>query len=417
VAEPAAGGSASDAWGRVDEQGTVYVRTSAGERVVGSWKAGSPDEALAYFHRKYEGLAIEVDLLERRIRTTDLSPKEALASIERHKAQVAEAHAVGDLESLVRRLDALVEVVDARRAELKSAKAHALDAARAAKEGIVAEAERLAASNEWRAAGDRLRGLVDEWKAAPRLDRKTDDELWHRFSAARSAFAKRRKAHFASLDEQREEARSRKERLVTEAEGLANSRDWGPTAARFRELMNSWRAAGRAQRDVEDELWTRFRTAQDTFFQARSEVFAERDSEQRENQTRKEALVAEAEALLPITNVKSARTVMRSINERWEAIGHVPREVRPRLEARLHAVERAIHDVEESEWRRTNPEARARAEATVAQLRKSIAQLEAQAAKAKAAGQDRKVEEAENAIGARREWLAEAERTLEEFSR
>ena len=406
-----------DPWGRVDEQGTVYVRTPEGERVVGSWKAGSPAEALAYFRRKYDGLALEVDLLERRIRTTDLSPKEALASIERHKEQIAEAHAIGDLETLSKRLDALVEVVEARRAEIRSAKAHALDAARAAKERIVSEAEKLAQSSEWRAAGERLRGLVDEWKAAPRLDRKTDDELWHRFSAARSAFAKRRKAHFASLDEQREEARHRKERLVVEAEALAESRDWGPTAARFRDLMNSWKAAGRAQRDVEEELWSRFRGAQDTFFQARSEVFAERDSEQRENQARKETLVGEAEALLPITNVKSARTVMRSINERWEAIGHVPRDVRPRLESRLHAVERAIHEVEEAEWRRTNPEARARAEATVAQLRRSIGQLEEQAVKARDAGQEKKAEEAENALNVRREWLAEAERTLEEFSR
>jgi Domain of Unknown Function (DUF349) len=407
----------SDPWGRVDEQGTVYVRTADGERVVGSWKAGSPAEALTYFRRKYEGLALEVDLLERRIRTTDLSPKEALASIERHKDQVADAHAVGDLDALSKRLDALVEVVEARRAEIKSAKAQALDAARATKERIVGEAEQLSQSNEWRSAGERLRGLVDEWKAAPRLDRKTDDELWHRFSAARSAFAKRRKAHFASLDEQREESRLRKERLVAEAESLSSSREWGPTAARFRELMSAWKAAGRAQRDVEEELWTRFRGAQDIFFQARSEVFAERDSEQRENQGRKEALIAEAEALLPITNVKSARAVMRSINERWEAIGHVPRDVRPRLEARLHAVERAIHEVEEAEWRRTNPEARARAEATVAQLRKSISQLQAQAEKSRAAGQDKKAQEAENALNVRREWLAEAERTLEEFSR
>ena len=57
----------SDPWGRVDETGTVYVRTADGEQVVGSWQAGSPEEALAYFERKYEGLVVEIGLLEKRL--------------------------------------------------------------------------------------------------------------------------------------------------------------------------------------------------------------------------------------------------------------------------------------------------------------------------------------------------------------
>src|SRR5262249_35846754 len=79
-----AGGGAvsSDPWGRVDENGTVYVRTAEGEVVVGSWQAGSPGEALAYFERKYEGLVVEIGLLERRVKTTDLSAKDAAAAID-----------------------------------------------------------------------------------------------------------------------------------------------------------------------------------------------------------------------------------------------------------------------------------------------------------------------------------------------
>ena len=182
---------------------------------------------------------------------------------------------------------------------------------------------------------------MDTWKGLPRLDRKSDDELWHRFSHARSAFSKRRKAHFASLDAQREEARKTKERLVAEAEALSSSTDWGPTAARYRELMTEWKAAGRAQREHEDDLWNRFRGAQDVFFAARSSVFAERDAEQSENLKLKEELADEAEKLLPITDLKAARAAFRSINERWEAIGHVPRDARPKVEGRMHAVERA----------------------------------------------------------------------------
>jgi hypothetical protein len=405
----------SDPWGRVDEAGTVYVRTADGERVVGSWQAGSPEEALAYFERKYDGLVVEVGLLERRVRTTDLTAKDALSAIEHLRAQIDGAHAVGDLDVLGKRLDRLIGEVESRREERKAARAKQSGEARRTKEALVAEAEELARSEQWRAAGERLRALVDTWKGLPRLDRKTDDELWHRFSHARSAFSKRRKAHFAALDAQREEARERKERLVAEAEALSGSTDWGPTAARYRDLMAEWKAAGRAQREAEDELWNRFRGAQDVFFQARSEIFAERDTEQRENLTRKEELVAEAEKLLPVSDLKSARAAFRLINERWEAIGHVPRDARPRIESRMHTVERALQEAEETEWRRTNPEARARAEGLTGQLQAAVDKLRAQADTARAAGNNAKADKLAKELEGRQALLDQALKGLQEF--
>ncbi|MDT3398939.1 DUF349 domain-containing protein [Streptomyces sp. B1866] len=405
----------SDSWGRVDETGTVYVRTAEGEKVVGSWQAGSPEEALAYFERKYEGLVVEIDLLERRVRTTDLSAKDATAAVEHIRQQVDEHHAVGDLDALRARLDQLSGEVAARREERRAARSRQSDEAREAKEALVAEAEELASSEQWRAAGERLRALVDVWKGLPRLDRKTDDELWHRFSHARSAFSKRRKAHFAALDAQREEARRIKERLVAEAEALSASTDWGPTAARYRELMAQWKAAGRAQRDAEDDLWNRFRGAQDVFFQARGEVFAERDAEQRENLTRKEELVAEAEKLLPVSDLKAARAAFRSVNERWEAIGHVPRDARPKIEGRLHAVERAIQEAEEAEWRRTNPEARARAEGLTGQLQDAVDRLRSQIEAARAAGNQAKADKLAQELAGRQALLDQALKGLQEF--
>ncbi|CAL9372599.1 MULTISPECIES: DUF349 domain-containing protein [Streptomyces] len=406
----------SDPWGRVDETGTVYVRTADGEKVVGSWQAGAPEEALAYFERKYDGLVVEIDLLERRVKTTDLSAKDALAAVGHLRQQVEEAHAVGDLEALGRRLDQLTELIETRREERKAARARQAEEARKAKEALVAEAEELAASDQWRAAGERLRALVDTWKGLPRLDRKSDDELWHRFSHARSAFSKRRKAHFASLDAQREEARRRKEKLVAEAEALSGSTDWGPTAARYRELMQEWKAAGRAQREHEDALWQRFRGAQDVFFAARGEVFAERDAEQRENLARKEELAAEAEKLLPVTDLKAARVAFRAINERWDAVGHVPRDARAGIEGRMHAVERAIQEAEEAEWRRTNPEARARAEGLTGQLQDAVDKLRAQIEKARAAGNTAKAEKLERELEGRQALLDQALKGLREFS-
>ncbi|GGO41992.1 DNA repair ATPase [Streptomyces daqingensis] len=407
--------SSDPSWGRVDEAGTVYVRTADGEKVVGSWQAGSPEEALAYFTRKYEGLVVEIGLLERRVKTTDLSAKDAGTAIEHLREQVDAHHAVGDLEALRKRLDTLAGVVEERREQRKAEKAKQNEQARRSKEELVAEAEELAQSEQWRAAGERLRALVETWKSLPRLDRKTDDELWRRFSHARSAFSKRRKAHFAQLDAQREEARQRKEKLVAEAQALSDSRDWGPTAAKYRDLMQEWKAAGRAQREHEDDLWQRFRGAQDVFFQARSEVFAERDSEQRENLARKEELAAEAEKLLPVTDLKAARGAFRALNERWDAVGHVPRDARPKIEGRMHAVERAIQEAEEAEWRRTNPEARARATGLAGQLQDAVDKLEKQIEQARAAGNTAKAEKLEKELAGRRELLDQALKGLQEF--
>ncbi|MFE2553841.1 DUF349 domain-containing protein [Streptomyces sp. NPDC059355] len=405
----------SDPWGRVDETGTVYVRTAEGEMVVGSWQAGTPEEALAYFERKYEGLVVEIGLLERRVRTTDLSAKDAQTAIDHLRTQVEEHHAVGDLDALRVRLDKLVATVDSRREERKVQKAKQTDEARAAKDALVAEAEQLAQSDQWRSAGERLRALVDTWKGLPRLDRKSDDELWHRFSHARSAFSKRRKAHFASLDAQREDARKVKEKLVAEAESLSKSTDWGPTAARYRELMADWKAAGRAQRESEDDLWNRFRGAQDVFFEARGEVFAERDAEQVENLKLKEELADEAEKLVPITDLKAARAAFRSLNERWEGIGHVPRDARPKVEGRMHAVERAIQETEEGEWRRTNPEARARAAGLTGQLQAAVDKLREQVDAARAAGNNAKADKLSRELEGRQALLDQALKGLEEF--
>jgi Domain of Unknown Function (DUF349) len=406
---------AENPWGRVDANGDVFLRTANGERHIGSWQVGEPEQALAFFGRKYDDLVVQIDLLEQRLQSGAAAPEDTQAGARKLRDALAEPHAIGDIGALGKRLDALDERVNERRAERRAARAKALDEARERKEQVAGEAERIAAADDWRHGADRLRALLDEWKSLPRLDRATDDALWRRFSTARTHYTRRRKAHFAELAARRDEARETKEEILAEAEELATSTDWGPTARRYRELMSRWKAAGPAPKAVDDALWKRFRGAQDTFFGARSETFAQRDTEQRANLDAKEALLAEAEALLPVTDWKAARAALRSIQERWEAAGHVPRDAMRSIEARLRRVEETIRGAEQSEWQRTNPEARARAEDTVARLHESIAQLEADAATARESGNDRKVTEAEEALAARRSWLKQAERALDDF--
>jgi hypothetical protein len=404
-------------WGRVDADGTVYVRTADGERVIGSWQAGSPDEAIAFFQRKYDALETEVVLLEQRITSTDMAPAQASASVQRLVRSITDANALGDLDGLRARVERLTEDVGHRREEARAAREQARVQAREIKERIVAEAEQIAAeATHWKSSGERMRELLEEWKAAPHAERAAEAALWKRLSAARNTFTKRRKAYFATLEAEREEVKARKENLVADAEALSASTDWGPTTSAFRELMNQWKAAGRADRDAEAELWKRFRGAQDKFFTARAEVFSAKDAALREHAEAKQELLDAAQTLLPVSDIRSARSALRLLQERWEQIGPVPRDSREHLESGLRRVEDAIRKAEENQWRKSNPEALARAEGTVAQLRATIAQLERTLAQARERGDAQAERTADEALTARRAWLAEAERTLAEFS-
>jgi hypothetical protein len=410
----------SHEWGRVDDDGTVYVRTAEGERSVGQYPEGSPEEALAFFTERYSALAFEVELLEQRIRSGVMTPEEAVESVRTVSAQVADAHAVGDLGSLTARLDALAPVIEEQREIRKVEKAQRAAESRVAKERIVGEAEKLAEGSDWRNGANRLRDLLDEWKALPRLDRGSDDTLWRRFSTARTSYTRRRKAHFAEQHEQRDAARLVKERLATEAEGLAGSTDWGPTAGRYRDLMREWKAAGPAPRDVDDKLWKRFRGAQDQFFGARDAAAAAEDAAYAENAVVKEQLLVEAEALVPVVesggDLEVVKKTFRELSERWDAAGKVPRDRMKELEGRMRTVEQAIRGVEEEQWRRSDPEKSARADDMVTKLETAIAQVEGDLEQARAAGNDRLVRELEENLTSRRLFLDMARKAADEFS-
>lgn len=409
-------GAGPASFGRVDSDGTVYVRTTGGERSVGQVPDVPAEEALSFFVRRFEALDLEVSLLETRVRTGTVSPDDALSAIRIVLGSINEAHAVGDFDDLLNRLNALLPMIEQRKAERKAQRAKASEQTRLAKEKFVTEAERLAGGNDWRGGVNRFRSLLDQWKALPRLDRTTDDELWHRFSAARTTYTRRRKAQFSQQAEQRDTARVAKEKLVAEAEALAGSTDWGPTTGTYRELMTRWKAAGPAPRGVDEALWQRFRAAQDTFFAAKAATLAEQDTEFKANQEAKEALLAEGEQLLPVRDLAAAKAGYRDLLQRWHEIGKVPRDAIKPLDARLRAIESAIKQSEDDRWKRTNPEARARAEETAAKLQAQIDTLEAKAAKAKARGDGKAAREAEASAATYREWLAQAHKAVADFS-
>lgn len=405
-------------FGRVDPDGTVYVRTADGERVVGQIPDVDAGEALAFYTRRFEALEVEVGLLETRVKAGALSPEEARHSINTVRTTVSTANAVGDLAGLVERLDALAPLLAEQSEQRKAERSKQLEATRETKERMVAEAETLALGNDWRGGVNRFRALLEEWKALPRIDRATDDALWHRFSAARTTYTRRRKSQFAEQAAKRETAREAKEQIIAEARELASSTDWGPTAGAFRDLMTRWKAAGPAPREVDEKLWAEFRAIQDGFFGARASTLSEQDAEYKANLDAKLALLDEAEAtLLPVSDLAEARAAYQAFLEKYNAYGRVPREqIRP-LDSRLKAIQSAIQSAEQEEWRRTDPEARARAEETVRMLSDEIDKLTERAAKAAARGDSAAAAKANDSIATYQTWLDQAKETLADFSR
>lgn len=397
-------------WGRVDDDGTVYVRDGDGERAVGSYPDATPDEAMAYFERKYTELAGQVTLLEQRAKRG--APAADIAkAVSTLSQSVSEANAVGDLAALRARLEALGGTVSELSEKQTEEARAAVAAALVEREQIVVAAEALAAQDpakvQWKQVSSELDALFQRWQEhqtqGPRLPKNEANDLWKRFRAARATVDTHRKAFFAELDNVHREARQAKQDLVERAEKLISQGAAGVPA--YRALLEDWKRAGRAGRKVDDALWAKFKAAGDALYSAKSEIDARDNAEFEANLQLKLALLDEAEPLLSATDRQKAKDALHSIQARWDAIGKVPREQVRVIEDRLRKVEAAVRKLDEEHWNRTNPERQQREQGFLGQLNQAIAKLEAELDEAKASGDPKRVAAAQEALDARKAWL------------
>ena len=409
-------------FGRVAEDGTVYVKTINGERAVGSYPGKSAEEALAYFVRKYEQVAAEIGLLGARVRTGAMDPKVAEESVKKLRDQVENLNGVGDLLLLrasVEQIPILIEenraVYEAKRAELKAAREAKRSETLSIKEKLVAEAEAIADSVNWKQSTEKLKELIESWKKAPRLDKKTDAALWKRFSSSRNKFDKRRRKHFATLGEQFKTVAATKEQLVSEAEKLMHSKEWLNTARKFAALMDKWKKSGRGKKSSDDQLWQRFKAAQDHFFANKNADLEKRKGSMTENFAKADELVKQIEALAPIADFKAARKQFRDLQSKFTKVGMLDKKQKRNFEKRIDVINQEIYNLEHTEARKSDPSAKAQANSVVQGLIEAIESYEAQAQKAEAAGQTAKAMVAREAAAARRAWLEQAEKGLAEF--
>lgn len=409
-------------FGKVTEDGHVFVIVEGEEYAVGQLPGSTEEEALTYFARKFENVEAQVSLLEARVEN-GAPAADLQKSVEQLASQVAVRNMVGDYAGLQERLIAITgKIADRAVAEKEEQAAHRQQALET-REAIVAEAEQISAQDpektHWKNSHARMNELFELWKSSQRehhLPKAIEDELWKRYRAARTTFDRHRRAHFSSLDENNARAKRIKEELIAEAEQLSSSTDWNETASKYRTLMDRWKAAPRASRREDDALWARFRAAQDVFFDARTAANAELDKEYQANLAVKEELLKEAKAILPVTDIKAAKASFEQILDKWDAAGRVPRNDVRRIEGELKKIQDEIYNAENAKWKKSDPAKKARANSMLTQLEDAIAGLEADLAKAQASGNAAKIKKAEEALEARRQWLETLQASSADFN-
>ncbi|PVW06647.1 DUF349 domain-containing protein [Microbacterium sp. Gd 4-13] len=399
-------------WGRVEEDGTVSVRESDGWRVVGQYPDGTAEEALAYYERKFADLAGEVTLLEARHRRAGASASDLRSTASTLRGRIEGASAVGDLAALLTRLETLTgALAEATETEAAAAK-EAVDEAVRERTALVESAEALAARDpktvQWKQASADMTALFDQWQShqqnGPRLPKSLAQQLWRRFRDARGTVDRHRREFYAELDETQKTARDAKTRLVERAEALAPRGEDG--IGSYRDLLDQWKAAGRAGKKADDALWARFKAAGDALYSARTEREAAEVEDSREKIEQKKALLVEAAPIVDERDLARARASLTAIQRTWDEIGRIfPRDQERVLDDELRKIEQSVRTREDAEWKSNNPETKARTNDMTRQLTDAIDKLEAEVSEANARGDKRAAAKASEALEARRAWL------------
>ncbi|MBY6061220.1 DUF349 domain-containing protein [Microbacterium esteraromaticum] len=400
-------------WGRVTDDGTVEVREGDSWRAVGQYPDGTADEALAYYVRKYDDLAVKLGTLETRAQGGGASASDLTKQATHLQGEAADAAAVGDLAGLRARIETLIESLAEATAKEAAAAKEALDAAIAERTTIVEKAEQIAARDlskvQWKQVTAEMTELFDAWQAhqqnGPRLPKGVAQQLWKRFRTARSTVDKARRVFFAELDDVHRAARDAKSRLIERAEALApRGVDGIPS---YRNLLDEWKTVGRAGRKADDALWAKFKAAGDALYAARAEQAAAEEADSAPKIEAREALLVEAKGVADESNLKRARALLTRIQREWDEVGRIfPRDKERALDDRMRSIEQALKSREDVDWKKNNPETKARANDMSSQLVEAIEKLESELAAAEKSGDKKAIKQAEEALSARRAWLS-----------
>lgn len=398
------------AFGRVDAENNVFVIEGGVERKVGQYPNVTPAEALAYFERKFGDLEAQVRILEQRVanKVDSHNLKKTAAKL---VTDLESPAVVGDLADLRRRVAALTPKIDAVEADRAEASKEQIAEALAKREAIAVAAENIAnqdaAKINWKQSSAQFAELFAQWqqvqKDGPKVSKAVADQVWKRFSTARTKFEAGKRQYFAGLDAANKAARGRKNSIVEAAEALAASGN--ASVVEYRKLLDDWKASGRTPGKSDDALWARFKAAGDTIYAAKGEQIAAENVEYSANLAAKLELLKEAAKIDPSKDLAAAKTALRELQSRWEKAGKVPRDKIREVEDKMRAIENKVRDAEQEEWRKSDPAVQARNNAVLDQLHASISKLESDLAAATAKKDTKAVKELTEALEARKAWL------------
>jgi len=400
----------SSQFGRVDADNHVYLIEGGVERQVGQYPGVAPEEALAYFERKFADLEAQVRILEQRV-ANKVDARNLKKMAIKLASDLESPAAIGDLADLRRRVGNLDAKISALTAEKTEVSKEAITAALAAREAIAAKAEAIAnqdaSKTQWKTSGAEMAKLFEEWQAAQKAGVKVSksdaDAIWKRFSIARTKFETGKRHFFAGLDASNKAAKNAKLAIVEKAEALVAKGAEG--SADYRKLLDDWKASGRTPGKGDDALWARFKAAGDAIYAAKQVSDAAENEEFTANLAVKLELLKEAAKIDASKDLNAAKKDLAAIQAKWEKAGKVPKDKLRETEDKLRAIEGAVKAAEQEQWRKSDPAAQARTNDVLSQLADSIAKLEKELAAATASKDKKKIDAATDALAARKSWV------------
>ncbi len=198
-------------------------------------------------------------------------------------------------------------------------------------------AEELVENTNFKETTQAFKDLAEKWKTMGYIPKGKSDALWNRIEAARTKFYDRKRTHQEQHEQEMMRNLDLKMELVELAEGSALAETWKDTTELFRKWMEQWKTIGRTVADKNEELWQRFITAKNTFYDRKKVHFEQIQTEQEHNYTQKLALLERAESLKDSTDWGTTSAAYAAIMDEWKAIGKVPIEKADELWNRLTA--------------------------------------------------------------------------------
>ncbi len=249
--------------------------------------------------------------------------------------------------------------------------------AREAKARLVSQADQLATSTNWKQGGEEFRRLLDEWKSVGRGEKATDDAQWAQFSAARERFNAARNAHFDRVKQENEASRREKERIVSRAEALTHSSDLRAASDELKRLMDEWKRAGRAGKEDEQSLWSRFEAARNRVYDRKKQEFERRQRGWASNKAAKQRLVSQMESLSHSSDFRAAKDQSRALDAQWRATGPCAKTDNDQLWQQYKSAKDRVFEAAKRAGEQRRAEARQRAQDRVWRLEEQLRNVEA----------------------------------------